>query len=658
VVLIGLSGHDGGMRRTIFAVLTAVILVAGGVSAQEARAGRIVRITGGGWGHGLGMSQYGAYGRALDGESDTHILTHYYTGAHVRKVTMPKHIRVGLLQGQSSISVSSIALSSTGGDGVFRVAGRTKQLARGGTKASWRVEPSAAGGIHLFKNGSPIKRNGNAVFGSPSRPLLFFYRRYDSMVHVQDKNNNYRYGKLEFGTYSSSSCAPGFCLRLVLAQPMQKYLYGLGEVPSSWPRAALQSQVIAGRTYAYAKTQTSGQHRYPCDCAVYDSTLDQAYIGDAKRTGSGAYWNDWKNAVTSTRAQVLIDKSRPIEALYMSSSGGYTENNENVWGGTPVPYLRGVRDRADAVAANPNHSWTVTMPWSRFASDLRSSYNVGTVDSFKLVPPFGVSGRVTVVKPGVGGGARIVGSNGVVRASGWDVKNALGLKDTLFRVRITYSVGKKFATKFQALHGHPGWAKSAPYAVPKGSKHPKGRAQDFSRGRMTWRRATDKTVWQHGNVLRRYDLMGREKSTLGMPTSDIWGKSFEAASYVHGNIYWSAKTGAHAVRGRFLTAYRTYGGPKGPLSLPQGRRRKSSTLPHYGVRQRFAGGTVYRTPSSHVFALWGAIEARYRKMGEATSKCKYPTSSMKPVAHGLAATFQKGKMRVNERGKLFVNCGS
>jgi peptidoglycan hydrolase-like amidase len=222
---------------------------------------------------------------------------------------------------------------------------------------------------------------------------------------------------------------------------MQHYLFGLGEVPSSWPQASLRAQAIAGRTYAYAKVLEVGQHRFPCDCGVYDSTLDQAYIGDAKRTGSGPYWDDWKAAVRGTKAVVIRYRGKPIHALYSSSSGGYTENIENVWGGEPLPYLRGVRDRADAVAANPNHRWSLRLSWRTFARKLRSYYGVGALRSFRLLRPFGVSGRVKV-PTAAGGGARIVGRAKTVRVSGWSVRSALDLKDTLFRVRVAGEVAR------------------------------------------------------------------------------------------------------------------------------------------------------------------------------------------------------------------------
>jgi SpoIID/LytB domain protein len=205
------------------------------------------------------------------------------------------------------------------------------------------------------------------------------------------------------------------------------------------------SASIAGdrRTYAYEKVLRTGQHLYPCDCAVYDSTLDQVYSGDSKRVPSGIYWDDWVAAVDDTKGKVILYRGNPIQALYSSSSGGHTENNENVWGGTPLPYLRGVPDAPDDNPANPNHTWSVSMSFRAFADELEKEYNddpdtrFGDLRSFKLVRPFGVSGRVTVVKPGVGGGVRIEGTTRELRVSGWSIRGALGLMDSLFRVKIS-----------------------------------------------------------------------------------------------------------------------------------------------------------------------------------------------------------------------------
>jgi stage II sporulation protein D len=414
-------------RAAVLAVVGAVLVGSTALAAKE------VKITGGGWGHGIGMSQYGAYGRALDGKSATEILEAYYTGANVRTADLPQRIRVGLLQGRGSISATSSAFTQGGGRVVFKAPGKGK-IAEGGVGTNWRVESTDVGATRLYKNGHKVTKNGDASFGKPGSPLAMVYEPHNSLVSIKGKAHDYAYGRMLFDSYAS--CGSGYCLRLVLSLPTQKYLYGLGEVPASWPGAALRAQTIAGRTYVFSKIQRLGQHLSPCDCAVYDSTIDQAYIGDSKRTGSGAYWDEWKAAVDDTDDQVVVYNGEPIQAYYFSSSGGYTENNENVWGGTPIPYLRGVPDPADAVAANPNHSWTVKMSWSVFSNKLSNNFGTGAVNKFKLVPPFGVSGRVTVVKSSDHGGARVVGAQKTVRVDGADIRTALGLKDTLFRVKV------------------------------------------------------------------------------------------------------------------------------------------------------------------------------------------------------------------------------
>ena len=573
-----------------------VTLLASGPAAAEPR--RVI-IKGGGWGHGIGMSQYGTYGRALRGDGATNILQHYYTGARVTKKDMPS-IRVGLLQYRSSIGFSSKPFREGGGLLVFRVGG--EKLAQGGTQANFRVEPSTTGGMKLFKNGDQVRRDGRRVFGNPTTPIVVRYSRHDTLVHVNEKNNDYAYGHLEVGTYQSNSCDPGFCTRLVAEMPMQKYVYGLGEVPASWPDKALRTQAIAGRTYAYEKIQRLGQHRDPCDCAVYDSTIDQVYAGDSKRTGSGIYWDDWKSAVDNTNREVILYRGVPIQALYSSSSGGHTEHNENVWGGTPLPYLRGVIDRPDSVDANPNHTWRVEMSWANFEDKLQNAYRIGNLRDFKLVRPFGVSGRVTVVKPD-GGGAKVIGSTKTERVDGWSLRSALSLKDTLFRVEFRYATGSRFEGRYAALGGAPGEATSDPYDVPRHAETRLGVAQDFTRGRMTWNEATGKVTWQFGSVLEAYDEMRREGGRLGMPASGIHG--------------------------------------------PAGTRRAY-----------YANGAIYENPQlARAFALFGAIADHYRDLGEAASGCGYPTSNVVVEGPTKSATFQNGTISWTRAAGVSVTCG-
>ena len=579
--------------------VTPVIVALCLAMAGPASAGPRVIIKGGGWGHGIGMSQYGTYGRALRGDGAHKILEHYYSGARVKKENQGR-IRVGLLQSRSSIGFSSKPFRSGGGVIVFKAG--TKRLARGGPDASFKIEGGQTGGMRLYKNGNQVVKDGRRVFGGPSTPIRIIYSRHDSLLHVNEKNNDYAYGHAVTGTYRSDSCGTGYCLRLVVELPMQRYVYGLGEVPASWPDAALRTQAIAGRTYAYEKIRRLGQHRDLCDCAVYDSTIDQVYSGDAKRTGSGIYWDDWKGAVDATKDEVILHNGTPIQALYSSSSGGHTEHNENVWGGTPLPYLRGVSDGPDDVDANPNHTWRVEMSWGSFENKLQAAYGIGNLREFKLIGPFGVSGRVTVVKPNVGGGAKVIGSIKTERVSGWSLRSALSLKDTLFRVEFRHQTGSRFEAEHAAIDGAPGYATSTPYDVPRRAETRKGVAQDFEKGRMTWTKTTDKITWQWGRVLERYDDVGREGGRLGMPASDIRGGPGK---------------------------YRAY----------------------------YANGAIYQNPKSHeVLALYGHIATTYRELGEASSACGYPTSDIVIDGSTKAATFQHGVIEWTRGSGVTVTC--
>ena len=421
-----------GVRSTarkvarVAACLVALALAVG--PATEASAAVTVRITGGGFGHGLGMSQYGAYGQALAGRDSTEILTHYYTGTEVAEADV-SFVRVGLLQQESALSLTSSAGYSGSGRIRFKVLGDSATVAKGRAGVTWRVETGRRGGVLLYRN----DRKVTGRLGGPGRPLVVRYAPFDSLVRLTEKARSYAYGRLEIGAYASTACPGGFCLRAVVELPMQKYLYGLGEVPSSWPAEALEAQVIAARTYAHRKHETTGDHRDPCDCTILDSSSEQVYLGDTRRLESGSYWARWTGAVDATSGLVVLYNGQPINAMYSASSGGHTENNESIWGTGAVPYLRGVADPYDDNSANPYHEWTVTMSWAQFSSKLDAYFGTGELESFTIRTPLGISGRVTAVTNGRGG-VRIVGSEGAVTASGTQVKSALGLRDTLFQV--------------------------------------------------------------------------------------------------------------------------------------------------------------------------------------------------------------------------------
>ena len=403
------------------------------IPSRAAAAEVTVTFAGGGFGHGLGMSQYGAFGMATAGSSAEEIVHHYYTGVDIAPSDVPP-VRVGLIQRQIALGVTS----SGGGSGDGRVAIRLKgfrgRVAAGASTDSWRIVPAAPQGVKLFKNGVPVLHRGSPVLGNDSRPLIMKYEKFGSIVSVAEEGHSYSSGKLDFESYASTDCAGGRCLRAIAVLEMQDYLYGISEMPASWPNEALKAQAIASRTYAYRRIVHDGQHRSTCNCAVYDSSYDQVYLGDSKRVESGRYWTNWTSAVDSTNDLVVLYGGEPIIAAYHSSSGGHTENNENVWGGSPLPYLRGVSDPRDDISANPNHDWEVSMSWSELSQRLNSAFGVGVLQNVQVRSPLGVSGRVTVVKPNSAGGIRVAGTVKTVYVSGWAFRSAVGLKDTLFSI--------------------------------------------------------------------------------------------------------------------------------------------------------------------------------------------------------------------------------
>jgi SpoIID/LytB domain protein len=419
-------------RYSFLAAIVVALLTMALVAPAGAK--KMVKINGRGWGHGIGMSQYGAYGFARQGWGGERMLRHYYTGANVTKRNIGADVRVSMLQGRSSITIRPRAKAKNGGRVELKLKNSGKKIAGAHPGGSLRLQASSTGGARIFKNGRRIRRNGKSVFGSTRRPLVAHYAPHGTQVDTVGKGYAVAYGKLEFVSYSSSGCSVGKCLSQVAVLSMQKYLYGLGEVPASWPQQTLRAQAMAGRTYAYAKMLASRNRGVPCFCTVYDSVSDQVFVGEAKRTGSGSYWSNWKKAVDTTKNKVILDGGRPITALYSSSSGGHTESNHIVWGSPQEPYLRGVKDPYDrAGGANPNFRWSVTMSWATLRSRLANSFgNFGKLKKLVIVRK-GKSGRVAI------GGLKIVGSQRTLRVSGWNTRNALGLKDSWFRFKIFHT---------------------------------------------------------------------------------------------------------------------------------------------------------------------------------------------------------------------------
>ena len=142
-------------------------------------------------------------------------------------------------------------------------------------------------------------------------------------------------------------------------QDIDSYLGGLREVPASWPAAALEAQAIAGRTFlawTLERGRTEAGRIYGYDICATQSC--QVYRGSAITARPEI--EPWVAAVAATSGKVLLHEGRPAHTLYSSSAGSRTRNVEDIWGGSPSPYLVAVDSPEEGVT--PFESWTVALP--------------------------------------------------------------------------------------------------------------------------------------------------------------------------------------------------------------------------------------------------------------------------------------------------------
>jgi hypothetical protein len=201
------------------------------------------RFFGSGFGHGIGMSQWGAYGLAQMGWAHKRILKQFYRSTRVERLADPvRSIRVGLAWDHTLMHVEAksgpvhLWVGREGGRKVGRIpAGRT-----------WTVRARSSGFAVTDHDGKLV---GGHTWGGTGFDLIATYGA-GARAFVREAGYSYNRGSLEFNLYKRGG---SWNERLVLPIPFEQYLYGLGEMPSSWPASALRAQAVAGRTFATYK---------------------------------------------------------------------------------------------------------------------------------------------------------------------------------------------------------------------------------------------------------------------------------------------------------------------------------------------------------------------------------------------------------------------
>ncbi|MGI8663159.1 MAG: SpoIID/LytB domain-containing protein [Acidimicrobiales bacterium] len=467
-------GHEQlNLRRGILVVLVALLgawAMAPTARAQPAGVA-VVELDGKGFGHGVGLSQWGARYMAEGGEDHSQILSTFYPGTTLTTST-GSQIRVAVYNAPDSRATFTFpnggqVLSAPGGEqapgfpidiapgdaaavsfdgATYHVSPIVKAQAAS-APAAWQA-PAQEGCIPLLAPCAPPGGGGTAcgILGcvggttppppptepptteappassepgsqptepgveTPTPPTSPSGAASSSPVWAAAANGG-TVGVDERGRHYRGlieATAGGGPLRLVDQLDVETYLKGMGEVPGSWPLEAVAAQSVVARTYALRAMSASGEL---CD---YD--LCQVYLGaDNESAGQNA-------GVNATAGQVLTYADSLATTVYSADAGGISATTLEGFGNPDngrYPYLTTVRYNTP----NP-------LPWhSEVAlSDVAARFGYrGTLESISIGDA-GPSGRALTVL--------LQGSSGPSSVDGRQFASSLGLRSTLFTASI------------------------------------------------------------------------------------------------------------------------------------------------------------------------------------------------------------------------------
>jgi stage II sporulation protein D len=357
-------------------------------AAAPARADLV--LDGHGWGHGIGLSQYGAYGYALlDGRDHAWILGHYYTGTQLQR------------RGAGSIRVLLKRTRAPRLCGVTRLrdaAGRSVRLRETRT---YRVTALAGGRLRVVDTANGRTRARVSAPATVSGGASWCLRG--------SADNGVRDGAYRG---SAQLALDGRALLVVDRVGLEGYLRGVvpSEMPSAWPAEALEAQAVIARSYALRALRPAS----PYD--VYADTRSQVYGGLSREVPATTA------AVSATRGQVVTVAGAIAQTFFFSTSGGRTAANEEIWGGLPISYLRSVDDPHDDLS--PYHDWTARFSDAVARRRLRD-LGVGRFERMAVTARTPSDRAATV---------EVTGADGVVTVPAARIQMLLGLRSTWFDV--------------------------------------------------------------------------------------------------------------------------------------------------------------------------------------------------------------------------------
>ncbi|MFN8076530.1 MAG: SpoIID/LytB domain-containing protein [Kineosporiaceae bacterium] len=468
-----------------------------------------------GWGHGMGMSQYGAQGAARLGCSYQTILSTYYRGSHVAGRSMTAPVVLALLKSSSRSTLQTVSGTATWGYGSARVAqpkGVTWQVKRVAKDAH-----GPAGVALLDERGRQRLRvpvGGTLVAAHTNNVVRL--RSFTGSRTSASSDLSTRFDQARFAVGASSTTVTEAIVASGGVSGVEKYLWGLAEIPASWPAAALRAQAVAARSYLASKYSSTAKAY-----VVSVTTSDQVYGGYKRESTDSAMGLPWHKAVDATRGQVVLTSANQlVTTMYSSSMGGYTEDRSYVYGSYGISYLKAVDDsRWDLASDNPYRSWAVGVSKATLASKLGLSSVTGV-----SVAARGSSSRLGgVTVTGVKSGKPVT-----LHLSGSSLRSKLGLKSPGFVVR--------------AIPHTPSPAPSSPSPAPSGQLASGGQAivGDFDgngRDDIGWYKSGSVAVRTDGGRVLKYRITNAPAGTAVVGDFNGDGKDSVAVFAAGGHWY-------------------------------------------------------------------------------------------------------------------------
>ena len=323
------------MSKNFLALLIAA-LISSAAPAQAIEIPPTFEFTGSGYGHGVGMSQIGARSRALAGESASAILNYYYKDVQVAPFVDTHTIRVNIAHLVKSVSFTT------------HTPGARIDVFEGDVGNSTQSLP--------LTSFATKKRTTFTITSLPKEKALTLRWVGENPIITMTQGSvstKYKYG------YITIKALKGALVVTNTLALRDEYLWGISEVPSSWPAAALEAQAIASRSYALSKLSVI---RPSCDCQVYSHITDQNFVGYSKES-EARFGLLWKDAVSRTivdtqTSLVVLSNGKPAQTYFFSSSGGATQTTRDAWG-EATAFTQSVPDSASVdIKLNPRFaSW-------------------------------------------------------------------------------------------------------------------------------------------------------------------------------------------------------------------------------------------------------------------------------------------------------------